>query len=160
MRQGVPSRIQGHCKWRDRPPNHGTGCVGLVKPASFNSGLWTRLPKRTITSCALIAIAPGVAMNFQNSFDGPVRPSPFSRSANLRYKRSASTLRVRSKSAAIEMKEGDLFAELVFHVIPAGVGLDDLASRLRLRTVVRQLTLPESLPRVGLNPTFVSPGAK
>ena len=29
-----------------------------------------------------------------------------------------------------------LFAEVVFHVIPAGVGLDDFASRLRLRMIV------------------------
>ena len=39
---------------------------------------------------------------------------------------------------AIEVKERDLLTKVVLHVIPAGVGLDDFASRLRLRPVVGQ----------------------
>ena len=39
---------------------------------------------------------------------------------------------------AIEVKERDLFTQVILDVIPARVGLDDFASRLRLRLVVGQ----------------------
>ena len=38
----------------------------------------------------------------------------------------------------IEVKERDLFTQVILDVIPARVGLDDFASRLRLRLVVGQ----------------------
>ena len=47
---------------------------------------------------AVISTSPELSTDFRNSLDGPVRQKPLSRSANLRYRRSASTVRVRSKS--------------------------------------------------------------
>ena len=77
-------------------PRHGR--VGLVSPASFNRGLWARLLMWTMTSFALVSMIPEVSTNFRNNRAGPTRTKPFSRSANLRYRRSASTVSVRSKS--------------------------------------------------------------
>ena len=51
-RGGFGLSRQGHTRRTDRPPSHGTGRVGLVSPASFNSGLWARLLRRTMTSFA------------------------------------------------------------------------------------------------------------
>src|SRR3954464_11532860 len=84
---------QGHTICTDRSPSHGTGRVGFVIPASFKSGLWARLLRRTITPFAVISITPGESTNFRNSRAGPDRAKPFSRSARLRYRRSASTVR-------------------------------------------------------------------
>ena len=39
---------------------------------------------------------------------------------------------------AIEVEERDLCTEVILDVIPAGVGLDDFAGRLRLRVVIGQ----------------------
>ena len=36
------------------------------------------------------------------------------------------------------MEKRDLFTELILHVIPTGIGLDDFAGRLRSGPVVRQ----------------------
>src|SRR5262249_49143578 len=89
---------QGQITRTDRPCNHGTGSVGFVSPASFSSGLWARLLRRTMISLAVTSTNPGVSTNFRNNRDGPARANPLSRSAKLRYSRSASTVNVRSKS--------------------------------------------------------------
>ena len=137
---------QGHTICTDRSPSHGTGRVGFVSPASFNSGLWARLLRRTITPSAVISITPGVSTNFRNSRAGPARAKPFSRSARLavqqvrQHRQGQVEVHVQPHVAAqaIEVEERDLFTKVVLDVISAGVGLDDFAGRLRLRQVVGQ----------------------
>ena len=76
IRWGAVRRHHGHTTRTDRPLSHGTGRVGSVSLASFKSGLWARLLRWTMTSWAVIWMAPGVSTNFRYNLDGPARASP------------------------------------------------------------------------------------
>ena len=87
-----------------------------------------------------------MSTNFRNNLDGPAWHKafqPFGQPAVQKvreHRQGQVEVHVQTNVAAqaIEVKERDLLTKVVLHVIPAGVGLDDFASRLRLRQVIGQ----------------------
>ena len=121
------------------------GWCRRVSPASFNSGLWARLVRRTLTFPLRSRRCPACRRTSGTTRDGPAS-KPFSRPASFavqqvgqhRQRQVEVHVQTHVAAQAIQVEERDLFTQAVLDVIPAGVGLDDLAGRLPLRPVVGQ----------------------